>query len=417
MTTCLVAIVKNESHVIERCLKSVIPYIDYWIIVDTGSKDDTREKIRTLLKDIPGELHEDEWVHFAHNRTLAIQRARGKADWLLMMDADHVWHGKLPDGLDADGYNIEHRYSGMVYHIPILMRGDKEWHYECPIHETIVGKDTGTFGYIVPGPYVTVFPEGARSKDPEKFEKDAAVLLKHVAQFPDDPRPTYYLAQSYLNAAERFVKESLPHKDTVAALEVERVKAEVAGEFDKAKQIAAAIGVEKMLIAVLEAKMRPLMEQARKWYARRTQMDNGWWEERWHARFRLAQTGEHLDLDFPTLLAEFLSAYQEHPGRAEPLVVLAKAARTRQFYSIATMCARQAMAIQKPSAGLFVESQYYDWLAHDEFSVSCFYQGDPQEGLKVARRLLISPTLPNHERPRVERNIKMLLDRLERKAA
>ena len=55
---CLNMIVKNESHVIRRCLDSVRPFIDSWVIVDTGSTDGTEDIIREHLKDIPGQLHE-----------------------------------------------------------------------------------------------------------------------------------------------------------------------------------------------------------------------------------------------------------------------------------------------------------------------------------------------------------------------
>ena len=36
---CLTMIVKDEAKIIERCLSSVLDYIDYWIICDTGSTD------------------------------------------------------------------------------------------------------------------------------------------------------------------------------------------------------------------------------------------------------------------------------------------------------------------------------------------------------------------------------------------
>ena len=39
-------IVKNESAVIKRCLDSVKEIIDYWVIIDTGSTDDTKEIIQ-----------------------------------------------------------------------------------------------------------------------------------------------------------------------------------------------------------------------------------------------------------------------------------------------------------------------------------------------------------------------------------
>lgn len=34
--TVLCMIVKDEAHVIERCLTSVRPYVDAWLLVDTG---------------------------------------------------------------------------------------------------------------------------------------------------------------------------------------------------------------------------------------------------------------------------------------------------------------------------------------------------------------------------------------------
>ena len=44
-TICLNLIVKNESHVIRELFESVAQYIDYWVIVDTGSTDGTQELI------------------------------------------------------------------------------------------------------------------------------------------------------------------------------------------------------------------------------------------------------------------------------------------------------------------------------------------------------------------------------------
>ena len=46
---CLNMIVKNEAHVIARCLDSVSPWISHWTIVDTGSSDGTRELVRARL--------------------------------------------------------------------------------------------------------------------------------------------------------------------------------------------------------------------------------------------------------------------------------------------------------------------------------------------------------------------------------
>ena len=97
-TICLVMIVKNESAVIERCLSSVKSHIDSWVIVDTGSEDDTCERIQRTLAGIPGRLEQRPFVDFGHNRTELMDLAfEQRADWLLLLDADMVLevHGDL----------------------------------------------------------------------------------------------------------------------------------------------------------------------------------------------------------------------------------------------------------------------------------------------------------------------------------
>ena len=55
MSICLNMIVKNEAHVIERCLLSVKPFISSWAILDTGSTDSTPELVKRALAGVPGE--------------------------------------------------------------------------------------------------------------------------------------------------------------------------------------------------------------------------------------------------------------------------------------------------------------------------------------------------------------------------
>ncbi|MBI5345787.1 MAG: FkbM family methyltransferase [Chlamydiae bacterium] len=108
-------IVKDESKVIKRCLESVKPIIDYWVIVDTGSTDGTQQIIKDFMKDIPGELHERPWVNFGHNRDEALKLAKNKGDYLLFIDADEYLafekDFKMPL-LDKDLYAIIVRNKG-----------------------------------------------------------------------------------------------------------------------------------------------------------------------------------------------------------------------------------------------------------------------------------------------------------------
>jgi glycosyltransferase involved in cell wall biosynthesis len=69
-------IVKDEAHVIERCLRSVLPFVDWWVVADTGSSDGTQDLVRSTLAALPGELVERPWVDFGHNRQEVLELAR-----------------------------------------------------------------------------------------------------------------------------------------------------------------------------------------------------------------------------------------------------------------------------------------------------------------------------------------------------
>ena len=74
---CLNMIVKDEAHVIERCLASVIPHITSWCISDTGSTDNTIEVIENVMAKagLPGKVVQHKWFDFGSNRTLALRDA------------------------------------------------------------------------------------------------------------------------------------------------------------------------------------------------------------------------------------------------------------------------------------------------------------------------------------------------------
>ena len=46
----LISMVKNESKIIERLMRSVVNYIDGYVIADTGSTDKTKEIIIDFFK-------------------------------------------------------------------------------------------------------------------------------------------------------------------------------------------------------------------------------------------------------------------------------------------------------------------------------------------------------------------------------
>src|SRR3954465_6881029 len=115
----LCMIVKNEAHVIEACLRSMRPIIDFVLIDDTGSTDGTQDVVRRWLaaENLPGLVFEEPWQDFATNRSLTLSRLRQFADidYVFVMDADDLL--VLPAGFDADAF----RHSLVLGHYFVRM--------------------------------------------------------------------------------------------------------------------------------------------------------------------------------------------------------------------------------------------------------------------------------------------------------
>jgi glycosyltransferase involved in cell wall biosynthesis len=106
-------IVKDEALVIERCLASVLPIIDYYCIVDTGSSDDTIERIERFFHGkCKGLVQQREWKDFGYNREEALQLCKEmqlRPDYALFIDADEVLEHKDGRALtESDAATLRH---------------------------------------------------------------------------------------------------------------------------------------------------------------------------------------------------------------------------------------------------------------------------------------------------------------------
>ena len=204
-TICLCMIVKNEVPVIKRCLDSLMPLIDTWVIVDTGSTDGTQDLIREHLKDLPGQLYEKPWVDFAHNRSESLVFARRRADFVLIIDADELLQftpGFQLSELTADAYQFKIRTGTVSYFKTQLVRDSMDWFFVGVVHEHITCN--GPFNQVnLDGLYTLRLTDGARARDPLTYRKDALLLEGALLKEPANARSMFYLAQSYADAGER----------------------------------------------------------------------------------------------------------------------------------------------------------------------------------------------------------------------
>jgi glycosyltransferase involved in cell wall biosynthesis len=347
---CLNMIVKNESPVIGRCLDSVLPFIDTWVIVDTGSTDDTRELVRKHLRSKPGELHERPWKSFGHNRNEAMQLAARTSDYLFFIDADEqllVPAGFQRSALTGDGYYLNVKYAGMTYSRTALVATRLPWRWQGVVHEYLAC-GSGFKLSTLEGPTIHVSHDGARSRDPDTYLKDAALLEEVLRTNPDSTRDTFYLAQSYRDSGQ--------------------------------------------------------LVKSRDMYRRRSEM-KGWEEEGWFALYQVAVMEERLGADPARVSFSYLSAYQRRPSRAEPLVRLARYHRLRGEYELAVLYAERATNITRPGDLLFLDDATYRWSALDELAVAAFYAPSAKtQGRAALIRLIAENQFPERERSRMLKN-------------
>ena len=349
---CLCMIVKNESAVIERCLASVRGLVDYWVISDTGSTDGTRELIRAALADVPGELHEDPWRDFGHNRSLNLDHARGKADYLLLIDADMVLRqeGDLPE-LTADSYLIRHD-GDPEHRNKRLIRGSLPWHYVGSTHEYLT-TDHPDHELHLDELVVEHFADGGSRAD--KFERDARLLSADLERDPNNTRALFYLAQTRRDMGER---------DAAVAL-----------------------------------------------YRRRVEM-GGWPEE---VYFSLLQIGELIadGGDWPAAMDAFVQAWEYRPQRLEALYELTSRLRLRGQYQAAYAFASAGIGEPQPADVLFVRPWVYRWGLLFELSISAYWVDDFLGSVRACDKLLAMPDLPDPHREQTIANRAMSLQRLK----
>lgn len=215
-------IVKNEAHVLRETLSTIAPYINYWIISDTGSTDTTPKVIRDFFqeKGIPGELFHDKWKDFGHNRTVAFRHAYKKSEYVWVIDADDLVTGSLvlPSLLTADAYLVRYkqwnRNDYCLYERPQIFNNRLRWEYRGVLHEFAVCVDKMSITEeSIGGDYAIESRRlGDRNRNPLKYLRDAQTLEHALASTAQNDflywRYVYYIGQSYYDFGE--LSEAVP---------------------------------------------------------------------------------------------------------------------------------------------------------------------------------------------------------------
>lgn len=356
---CLCMIVRDEAKALVAALRSCRELIDYWVICDTGSTDGTQSVIRDELHGIPGELHEDAWVDFGHNRNRLIERAQGRSEYLLLLDADETVEADpgVFEGLTLDAYCVP-VVGEAVDRVKRVVRGAIPWRYVgsvCEYVESPLERGSGALEGLV----IRSQPPGPRQRD--RLPADRELLEAAVRANPTDARAAFYLARTLQAIAQLREDDGL-------------------------------------------------LQEALRAYAHRASLA-GDAEEAYCSLLHAGTVCEQLE-DWPSACEFYLRAWESRPSRFESVFAAAAGLLARQLPRAAvrfTSLAETRLAV--PDDTLHVSPWIYEWGLLMLHSVAALESGDPDVSLRASRHLLSVEALPDDRREAVQQNISLAMRR------
>jgi glycosyltransferase involved in cell wall biosynthesis len=346
-TFCLAMIVKDEEQDIQRCLDSVAPYINYWVISDTGSSDGTMDKIKEVMDghNIPGELHEHKWKDFSTNRNYVLELARPHADIVWFMDADdnlEPFQEDIFEGFEIpkDLVWMNFRTDKGVFSRPTMVSSKSKAKYYGVLHEYL-GFDHKDESESPEGTMLKTAGVFARSSPlkrdetaQKKYANDARIFEKDLKRDPSNTRSMYYLAQSYA----------------------------LSGQYRKAI----------------------------KQYEKRSRItDRGNDDEVFISLLRIAELGQSVGEPQDKVIDSFIRAWEHTPSRLDPIVGAMELLIKSERYLYAVTLGETASRLANPSVAYTnVDMADYKYWFPEMYSFAVYKLGSPQVAFSVVEKAL-----------------------------
>ena len=192
----------SNADIIGPALRSVVPYVDLCLVIDTGATDDTMR----VAADVAGEKFRAAtftWCNdFAAARNFALEQAAALgATWAVTVDTDEriitdregAWKelDRFPDGVgEVRAYDKMATYSKERF-----IRLPAGGHWGWATHECFV-RNEGVWAEGITG---IRFDELSKTKEQyqHKLDRDKTILEAMAEADPSDGRCAYYLGQTY----------------------------------------------------------------------------------------------------------------------------------------------------------------------------------------------------------------------------
>jgi glycosyltransferase involved in cell wall biosynthesis len=340
MKLVLILMVKNESRILERCLKAVEHVVDAFCIHDTGSTDTTCEIAKEWLKTRNGCLTHSAWQDFGYNRTQSFEHTQTyvegagwdtKDTYGLLLDADMIFHsGTLKEQVLTEiGYTALQVAGHLEYPNCRLVRMDHPWKCRGVTHEYWDGLTTA-----LPRSVCWIEDQNDGGCKSDKFERDARLLEKGLEETPTNERYMFYLAQTYHSLGR--------WKDSIAMYK---------------KRFAS----------------------------------GGWVEEQWYSLFMIGDCYKLMG-NVPKFEMYMQKAMAFRSCRAEAAYALAKHFRESGQHWKAWHYVLQGRSLPYPTDSLFIDAPVYRGRFDYEATILLFYLGKHEEGLRESMEYMLTKT-------------------------
>lgn len=357
----VVLMVKNEETTINKTLEPFIQEgIQSFFIFDTGSTDNTIETVQHYFQEHGihnSRIVQEPFINFATSRNRALDLAEEAFEditFFLMPDAE--WHMHNVAGLinfceqamqdNGQCYLVRIANDNIDFPVPRLFRANAGARFTGEIHESVV---TEIMKKVPRNIYFELTASSVGiEKSRQRWLRDKEILTKKFEENPNNPRTTFYLAQTY----------------------------ECLLEF----------------------------EDAYKFYKIRSQQ-NGHFEETYEAFYRLARVTRILARSHPeaytwhAAMDCYFEAHKIMPHRAEPLVEIAQHYWPEGGSPVnAPLCylfAKHAYALPYPENDtLFVDPEAYNFRRYELLSKAAWQVGDYALGEVCTRKAIAYKEMP-----------------------
>ena len=201
---CVYAICKNESQFVDRWMDSMSE-ADQVVVLDTGSEDDTVERLQARGATVVREIITPWRFDTARNRSMEL--VPEDTDICVCTDLDEVFHPGWREKLEAawtpEAGRASYRYTwsfnadgseGVTFwYEKVHARRGYRWVH--PVHEVLEWTGEGREGPMVTAEGVQLDHHPDREKSRAQY---LALLELSVEEAPNDDRNVHYLGREYL---------------------------------------------------------------------------------------------------------------------------------------------------------------------------------------------------------------------------